>query len=195
MKQKLIYVLILVTLIAIGLFYQVRSLRSENAVYKANQAALLNDIEYYQTESGRNAASVQKLTLSYSELKEHYNAKAKLAEELGIKLKRIQSVSNNATKTKVEVRTEIRDSIIYRDSIIEKIRFFRWNDPWVSIFGEVKQDSVDVDFQSCDTLVQVVHRVPHKFWFFRWGTKAIKQEVVSTNPHTKITYTELIELK
>ena len=45
------------------------------------------------------------------------------------------------------------------------------------------------------SLFQVVHRVPKQWLFFRWGTKAIRQEVVSSNPHTKIVYSEYIELK
>ncbi|MEG1673358.1 MAG: DUF6549 family protein, partial [Alistipes sp.] len=31
--------------------------------------------------------------------------------------------------------------------------------------------------------------------FFRYGVKAIKLDVVSKNPHSKIVYTEYIELK
>ena len=48
---------------------------------------------------------------------------------------------------------------------------------------------------SRDTLVQVVHRVPRQWLFFKWGTKGIRQEIMSKNPHTEITYAEYIELK
>lgn len=50
--------------------------------------------------------------------------------------------------------------------------------------------SVDVD-----TLDQAVHRVPHRFWFIKWGTKAIRQDIVCRNPYSQITYSEYIELK
>jgi hypothetical protein len=46
-----------------------------------------------------------------------------------------------------------------------------------------------------DTLVQLVHRVPRKFLFIPFGTKAIRQEVTTKNPHTEITYTEYIVLR
>ena len=46
-----------------------------------------------------------------------------------------------------------------------------------------------------DTIKQIVHRVPKKFLFIKYGTKGIKQEVVSKNPHTKIVFTEYRELK
>ena len=38
-------------------------------------------------------------------------------------------------------------------------------------------------------------KISQLWLFFRWGTKAIRQEVVSSNPHTKIVYSEYIELK
>ncbi|WP_353739197.1 DUF6549 family protein, partial [Muribaculum intestinale] len=59
----------------------------------------------------------------------------------------------------------------------------------------IRGRDVELDVVSCDTIKQIIHRVPKKFWFIKWGCKAIRQEVVSTNPHTKITYTEYIELK
>ena len=36
-------------------------------------------------------------------------------------------------------------------------------------------------------------RYKHRHRFIRWGTKAIRQEVVSSNPHTQIVYTEYIQ--
>ena len=72
----------------------------------------------------------------------------------------------------------------------------KWKDPWVNVDGIIKPDStVDLSIQSVDTLFQVVHRVPKKFLFIRYGTKAIRQEITSSNPHTKIVYSEYIELK
>jgi len=35
--------------------------------------------------------------------------------------------------------------------------------------------------------------LPRRFLFIRYGTKAIRQEMVSSNPHTQLVYTEYIE--
>jgi len=51
-----------------------------------------------------------------------------------------------------------------------------------------------VSLVSRDTLYQVVHRVPRRFLFIRWGTKGIRQEMVNCNPHAEITYSQYIEL-
>jgi hypothetical protein len=56
-------------------------------------------------------------------------------------------------------------------------------------------DSLYVDIEQRDTIYQVVHRVPRRFLFFRFGTKAIRQDVWTSNPNSEIVYTEYIELE
>lgn len=78
---------------------------------------------------------------------------------------------------------------------VEEIHHFSHHTPWVHIEGEVRRDTLLLNYHSIDTLHQIVHRVPRKFLFFRFGTKAIRQEIISSNPHTKIVYSEYIELR
>lgn len=190
--------MITVAVLLTGLIATVIGLRKERAEkerFKANQTALLAKFDTLTTENGKHAAEALKLTLTANELKKS-NAQLKAtAEELGIKLKRIQSASATATKTEIKVVTQVRDSIVYRDSIITPIKVFSWRDAWTDINGVIERDSVDLSVQSVDTLTTIIHKVPHKFWFIKWGCKAIKQTVISSNPHTKITYTEYIEVK
>lgn len=195
MKNIAIYLILALVLAVVGLSYSLRHERSEKARYKANQTALLADVEYYKTENGKNAASVQKLTLTNEELKQNYSNLVKTAKDLNIKIKRLQSVSNTSTNTKVEIKTIVKDSIVYIQGEPTKTLAFDWRDPWTDVEGMIHNDSVGLYIQSTDTLVQMVHRVPHKFLFFKWGCKAIKQDIASKNPHTKIIYTEYIELK
>ena len=63
------------------------------------------------------------------------------------------------------------------------------------VWGIIRRDTLMLDYRSVDTLHQVIHRVPRKFLFFRFGTKGIRQEVWSSNPHTRLVYSEYIELK
>lgn len=49
--------------------------------------------------------------------------------------------------------------------------------------------------ESRDTLRQIVHRIPRRFLFIRWGTKALRQEIISSNPHTRIVYSEYIRIE
>lgn len=170
-------------------------LQKENDRLSDNTTALMDKATYYETEAGKSAASVQRLKLDYSELQEHYAYVCKTADELGIKVKRLQAAATTATQTEVKVVTQIRDSVVYRDGVPDSLKVLRWNDAWVNVAGEIRGNDVSIDVVSHDTIRQIIHRVPKKFWFIKWGTKAIRQEIVSSNPHTKITYTEYIELK
>ena len=172
-----------------------RKERAEKERFKANQTALLAQVDTLTTENGKHAADVLKLSLTVDELKQTNAALKKTTDDLGIKLKRVQSASTTGVKTEVKFITQVRDSIVCRDSIVVPVKAFMWRDPWTDVTGVIERDSVDLLVSSVDTLTTIVHKVPHKFWFIKWGCKAIKQTVVSSNPHTKITYTEYIEVK
>lgn len=101
---------------------------------------------------------------------------------LGIKLRRLEAAARTATATKVEIRTPVRDTVVVRlsDTLVvrDTLRLFRWRDAWVRVEGAVTADSVLCRVESADTLRQVVHRIPRRFLFIRWGTKALRQEIV-----------------
>ena len=77
----------------------------------------------------------------------------------------------------------------------DSVRLFRWRDPWVTVEGRIGRDSAVCRIRSIDTLRQVVHRIPRRFLFIRWGTKALRQEIVSTNPHTRIVHAEYVKIE
>lgn len=194
MKKILLYVNVALILTVSVLPYWLNNVREEKKRLADNQEALLSDVDYYKTESGKNAASVLKLELSKSELENHCQDLTKTIDDLNIKIGRIQSVSTTVTKTEVEIQTVVRDSIVYRDLPVN-LKVVKWRDPWVTLNGVLDGETFSAKIESVDTLSQVVHRIPKKFLFIKWGTKAIRQEVVSSNPHSKIVYTEYIELK
>lgn len=195
MKKAAIVTIALLLSALIASVIGMRKERAEKERFKANQTALLAQVDTLTTENGKHAADVLKLSLTVDELRNANAQLVKTADELNIKLKRIQSASTTATNTEVKVITQVRDSIVYRDSIVVPVKAFTWRDPWTDVTGVIERDSVDLLVSSVDTLTTIVHKVPHKFWFIKWGCKAVKQTVVSSNPHTKITYTEYIEVK
>ena len=178
--------------------HRVAKLETDNTRLSANQVALTESVQHYITESQRHAASVQQLQLTRSELEHQHAEMADVIKDLKIKLKRVASATTTATSTEVSIQTEVRDSIAQSpiDSMLHHLQIIRWSDPWVSLSATIHPNrQVDADIVSRDTLHQVIHRVPKKFLFFRFGCKAIRQEIVSRNPHTKIVYSRYIELK
>ena len=190
--------LLIALIIAGGLLWvqsaRLRSEKRERRRLESNQTALMSDVEIYRTKAGKAAASNMVLNLRVSELERLRAADAESIRDLGIKLKRVESTAKTATATVVELRAKLRDTAVGA-VIIDSMRTFRWRDPWVTVEGLIERDSVACRVESIDTLRQVVHRVPRRFLFIRWGTKAIRQEVMSSNPHTRIVYTDYIELK
>ena len=184
-------ILIIASVFMIG---KVRSLKKERDRLENNQTALLSDVEYYKTESGKNAASVQKLELTKSELEKHCIDLTQTVKDLGIKVKRLQSASTTVTKTEVEIQTVVHDSIVYRDRPVI-LKTINWKDPWIKLDIILDGDDFSAKSESIDTLKHMAHRVRKKFLFFRFGTKAVRLEVVNKNPHSQIVYTEYIELK
>ena len=190
----MLYVNIALVFSVVVLSCWLSNVREEKKRLADNQEALLSDVDYYKTELGKNAASVLKLELSKSELENHCQDLIKTVDDLNIKISRIQSASTTVTRTEVEIQTVVRDSIVYRDRPIN-LKVINWSDPWVTLNGVLDGETFSAKIESVDTLSQVVHRIPKKFLFIKWGTKAIRQEVVSSNPHSRIVFTEYIELK
>lgn len=194
MRKILVYANIVLIISVLGLSFLLNNTREEKKRLANNQESLLSDVEYYKTESGKNAASVQKLELTRSELEKHCKDLTQTVEDLGIKVKRLQSASTTVTKTEVEIQTVVRDSIVYRDRPVI-LKTINWEDPWIKLDGILDGIDFSAKIQSVDTLSHIAHRVPKKFLFFRFGTKAVRLEVVNKNPHSKIVYTEYVELK
>lgn len=192
-KYLVIYSIVVTAVIVVGAKY----LLKENARLENNNSALLQSVKTYRTRADENAASVQVLRLKVGEYEELRAADAERIRKLGIKLKRLESASKSVTKTAVNISAPLRDTVILRDTLRlhDTVRLFRWRDSWVTVNGVIDNDSVSCSVTSVDTLHQIIHRIPRRFLFFRYGTKAIRQEIVSSNPHTEVVYSEVVSFK
>lgn len=223
MKRYLIIALLVLSGLLWIQTVRLRGERAERRRVQSNNEVLTDSVEFYRTASGKHAASRQVLELRASEL-ERYNAQlAATVRELRIKARRLEAAAMTATRTEVQITAPLESADPQSSSAWEKYgagvrraadsvktalnrkfpglpsvpeaKVFRWSDRHVSVDGVIRDDSASCRVVSVDTLQQIVHRVPRRFLFIRWGTKAIRQEVVSSNPHTNIVYTEYIELK
>lgn len=188
---------ILIIILVIIIFFLSRSLhrqRQENDRLSSNQTALFQDISYYRTRDSLSAASVERLTLTKKELEQNCEALARDIKDLKIKLKRVQSVSQASIETEHIIRTVVRDSLIVRDRV-DTLQCIDYHDNYLTLSGCIEHNHFSGHIMSRDTLLQVIHRVPHRWWFIKWGTKAVRQEIVSKNPHTHVVYSRYIEIK
>lgn len=176
------------TALLCGIFIQ--RISQENQRLRRNQHALLQDIELYRTRAGDAAASVEALTLQLDEFREQRAEDADYIRSLNIRLRRAESYAKSVVESHHSATLPLRDTIILRDTV----RIFAFNDTWSSLTGHIANDTLHYNLHTIDTLRQVIHRIPHRFLFIPYGTKAIRQEITSSNPHTTLVYTEYIEL-
>ena len=178
------------TLLLIACVAILRHSHLEVARLRNNNEALASEMNLYKSRCDESAASVVALQLQVEEFRRQHAHDAKQIKALGIRLKRVESLAKAATESEVEFVAPRCDTIILHDTL----SLFRWSDEWVKVEGAIRGKSVECKIESIDTLCQVIHRVPHRWLFFHYGTKAIRQDIASSNPHTRIIFTEYIEL-
>lgn len=189
--QRIIRILLFISVCATLLSgTAIRRLIAENERLRGNCEALTEDVRLYRTRAGESAVSVQALQLEISEFRKQHKEDAERIRELGIRLRRTESYAKSAMEQRYSEAVVVRDTVILRDTV----RIFEGGDRWSRIAGIIAGDSLHYDIRTVDTLHQVVHRVPRKWWFFRFGTRAIRQEIWSSNPHTQLVYSEYVEL-
>ena len=130
------------------------------------------------------------------------------AKAAGIKTSRISEAATAATTTHVDFdarvfRTVVHDTL--RDTVLcpasplpalspSKQLQLSWNDPWVSLSGTIADSIFHGSLTSNDTLDIIVHRIPKRFLFFRFGCKQVRMDIISRNPHTRLTYARYYQL-
>lgn len=196
--------IVVITVVAVIAILLLSGKIKEVARLESNQQSLLDDIHAYRTENGLSAASVERLQLTVREYTSALNesdsvrvAQKRIIDELNLKVRRLQAISQSIAMMKIDTTTDYvsRDTLpaITSPKAPACSGLVEWSDPWVSISVRINENRAHVNIMSADTLYQVIHRVPRRFLFIRYGTKAVRQEVVSSNPHTKLVYTEYIE--
>lgn len=190
MNRVLFVVAVVATCFAMVCGLMLRHTRGELRRLEQNVESLMGDVEHYKTRAEKSAASVAILELKIEEFKRMQSRDAEQIRSLGIRLRRTESFAKSVTATNSSLSIALRDSIVERDTV----KIFDTKQGGTTLSGRVASDSLSISIKQRDTLYQVVHRVPRKFLFLRFGTKAIHQDVWTSNPLSEVVYTEYIEL-
>lgn len=188
--KKALFTLLLLLIAGTSIRSALRARREADRL-RANLYALNDTLCRCRTRLGEETVSDEALRLRCSEFERLRAADAAEIRRLGIRLRRAEEIARTVAATTIEVPVPVRDTVILRDTL----RLFRWRDAWVEVEGLVGRDTAECRVESRDTLIQVLHRVPRRFLFIRGGTKAVRQEIVSRNPHTKIVYAEYVKIE
>lgn len=202
MKKILIYTAIIGVIATViwGQHARIKSLKSERDKYKSNTETLLQDVKTYQTKDSLNAAKVGNLTLKVSEYEKYRADDMALIKTLQTKNRDLQRVTTAQLETINELQGTVRDSIVYLpgDTVTTVLRCVEYSDKWVDFDGCIVNNTFSGKIITRDSLL-ITESVQYKrFLSFLWKTKRIKNrefDIVTKNPHTKITGFEVITIE
>lgn len=195
MKRLLTEIIVALILIAaVGALYSLfKAERAEKLRFKKNQEVLMSDAQRWKTSDSLNVLQVGRLTLSNREFRNHNTSLMETVDKLKLKVRRLERASETGIVTNTVVKTIIKDSTVYRDKEPITLKCIDFDDGWLSANGCAENGMFNGTIVSRDTLQQFANRIPRKFLFLKYGTKGFSQIIVSSNPHTEISYhTEII---
>lgn len=204
MKKYLIIAAIALAVAAVVTIWVQRSrinqLTGERDKYRTNTETLLQDVSRYQTKDSLNAAKVGVLELKLSEFEKYRASDAELIKTLQTKNRELERVTTTQMETINELRATVRDSVVYLpgDTVTTVLRCIEYSDKWVDFDGCIKNNTFSGKIITRDSLL-ITETMQYKRWLgFLWKTKRIKNrefDIVSKNPHTKITGFEVITIE
>ncbi len=204
MKKYLIWAAIAMVVAAVATIWvqrtKIEKLTDERNRYRGNTETLLQDVETYKTKDSLNAAKVGVLELKLSEFEKYRASDAELIKTLQTKNRELEAVTTAQMETINELRATVRDSIVYLpgDTVTTVLRCIEYSDKWVDFDGCIKNNTFSGKIITRDSLL-ITETVQYKRWLgFLWKTKRIKNrefDIVSKNPHTKITGFEVITIE
>ena len=179
---------------------KIEKLTDERNRYRGNTETLLQDVETYKTKDSLNAAKVGVLELKLSEFEKYRASDAELIKTLQTKNRELEAVTTAQMETITKLRGTVRDSIVYLpgDTVTTVLRCIEYSDKWVDFDGCIINNMFSGKIITRDSLL-ITESVQYKrFLNFLWKTKRIKNrefDIVSKNPHTKITGFEVITIE
>ena len=192
MKTKIPCIIVIVILAACYISFS--HLKSENKRLKANQETLLDSVKSFKVSDSLKAITVGNLELSLKQYKKYHADDAILIKQL--KGQKPEVVIKPSLQTEYKIRTELKDSIIYKDTLKTILYKSKWN----YISGFINKDTINLSIINYDELLITESLQKKKFLFFRlpisiFGYKRKVLNVISKNPNTKITSAEYITIK
>ena len=179
----------------------INKIKEEREVYKNNTEALMKDVTSYKVSDSLNAAKVSALKLTLDEYKKYRAADAAVINSLKVKHRDLQSVTTASLVTSGQITGVIHDSIYIPPdcTVVKTIRCVDITDDWFSLKGcEDEKGQFNGEYVSRDSLIIVATVQYKRFLNFLWKTNKVKNrevDIVSKNPHTKITGFEYIEIE
>jgi len=212
--MKLTLTKILVTVLgaaiiaAAVLFREVKALKADLKVSKANEVSLMQGVKNWKTEAGHNASQVKALTLEKKKINHLYGD---VLKELEIKENEVRTFGNMIMEMELSFKKQFEDSTYFTpvtfgvDTAKKAVTnpCLNYYDGWTDLSVCVEENKFgklegDVNFSTSDSIFtagSVTYK--RKLWFRcpLWGVESVEQTVLNFNPESTVTYNRFIQLK
>lgn len=181
--------------VAIWQRHTIKNIKEERDTYQNNTYGLLTKTDTLRKDSALQAYQIQTLKLSVDEYKEYRAEDMRTIQALGLKLKNVSSVSKQQIEVEAPINVPIVEKTVLQDSVEVKTHTVALHNDYIMFDGTIQDDSLTAQINIPIQLTQVVHKIPkHKFLWWSWGCKAVKQVITTDNPYVNLKYSEYIEL-
>lgn len=171
-------------------------LSKEKEIYRANTDALMSDMQQIQIDSAMLASTVKVLRLSLDEYEQYRAEDAVIIKKMGVRIKSLEAVARHDVEVNVPIEAEVKDSVIFRDTVPVYIRNLKMDTPHIKLDGIIEDNRLNGKIHLPVHLHQAVWiEYKHRFLWWRWKIKAIHQTISSDNPYVEIKYSEFINIK
>jgi hypothetical protein len=171
-------------------------LTSERDRYRQNTEALMTDMRRIQVDSTRMAVDVKTLRLTVSEFEEYRAQDAELIKRLGMRVKDLEAAARHQLLVEAPIVASVRDSVIIRDTVFVPVQSVEMVNPHIEFKGMIEDSVLTADVRIPVTLNQAVFvEYKHKFLWWRWKVKGVRQVITSDNPYAEIEYSEYIRIE
>lgn len=194
MKTNLIWITIIVALLfslsgVISVYVELEnSSKNEIARLSGNITSLTEDVKVREAENGNLLTKNKQLNVTLDEAIKQNLISKKQIEDMGVQIKRLKQVTSTVIQTEVKVPVYLKDTA---DSCL----VLDYKDRYIQLSGVICDNGFDtLAIATLDTLHIFAHRIPKKFLFFEYGTKAIEVEAYTTSPYSTIIYSNTIKI-
>ena len=198
-KDLKILAFLIASLAVVLLINRTLKVQEENKRLTNNQAVLLDSMQTYKVADSLNVAKINVLELSLSDYKKYREEDAELIKKL--KADKLSAATSINTTTTSDIKTPVKDSIIYKDKIvlIDTVKQINYDSKWTSVHGYLANDTINLNIINREELLIAENFVKKRFigiklpiWLFGYKTKSV--DVVSKNPNTEIKNLEYIQI-
>lgn len=180
MNKYLIIACLLLISVTGFLYNKVGRQKAEIERLDTNIEAINSEAVRFKTKAGKDAETVQALTLKSNELELFNSRLTKQVSDLRLKLRDVKAVHT------IESELRIDTVVVTEKTEVPNQYKFSYDDSWNKISGVVSPDTTKLEFSSVDTLDVISHVKQKRFLFFRIGKPKIQTTVTNQNPKSRL---------